>query len=351
MWPFSDPDIAKREFQRLVVRVPHPMGDQIMATPAVEGLRMRYPDAHITLHGNKVASSIYKGLPWVDDFLVSEKQAGVREVADQLKAGDHDACILLSGSLRSAIPPYLAGIPHRIGYRRSGRTPLLTAHRKRPRPGGKKAPYPTKRQYFDLIAMVGAPEGGRVRMEVMDDDRAASDAWLARNGIDKIDRLVPFCVGAAYGPTKQWPTEHFAALADRLVDEFDAVPILLCAPNEVEIGRAIQAKAQRPLINTGDDPLNIDTLKALIGRCRLMVSNDTGPRHIAGALQVPIVVMLGAFSSEYTDTDLESQIVLGNPEQPSCWPCESKKCRTPGFPCMTGLLPDLVFDAVAGMWE
>lgn len=349
MWPFPDKDIATREFERIVVRVPHPLGDQIMATPAIEALRTRYPAAHIALHGNKVAAGIYAGLPFFDDFLVTEKKERPSEVARLLRQREYDACILFSNSFRAALPPFLAGIPHRIGYRRSLRAWMLTAHLKRPRPGGRRAPYPTKQSYADLVALVGARAEGRIRLALSSEQEDVADTWLARKDIARSDKLLPLVVGAAYGPAKRWPPEHFAAVADHMAKKHGAVPVVLVAPGEEEIAHAVASHAKRPLVNTADDPLGIRRLKAVIARSRVLVTNDTGPRHIAAAFQVPVVCMLGSMGSAYTDTDLENQAILSNPVD--CWPCERKVCSVEGFPCMAGLLPERVIEAVEGFWE
>ncbi len=117
MFPFSDKRIAKREFERIVVRVPNPLGDQIMATPALDAIRTRYPKAWIAGHGTPLAEALLGGAGWFDDFLVSGRREGVRAQARMLRKHRFDFCILLSGSFRSAVPPFLARIPHRLGYR------------------------------------------------------------------------------------------------------------------------------------------------------------------------------------------------------------------------------------------
>ena len=164
MWLFTDKKIADREFKRIVIRVPNWLGDQIMATPALQAVRERYPDAHITGHGGRGAQLLFDGGTWFDDFIVTPRRESAFKQARLLRRGRFDACLLLTGSLRTAIPPFLARIPHRIGYRWSGRRPLLTAHWFRPRPGGKRAPYPTKLYFLDLVAKLGARGGGRVRL-------------------------------------------------------------------------------------------------------------------------------------------------------------------------------------------
>jgi len=347
LWPFSDKRIAEREFERLVVRVPNWLGDQIMATPSLQALRERYPTAHLAGHGGNGARLLYTGSEWFDDFLVSARREGVRQQARLLKEHRFDACLLLTGSFRTALPPFVARIPHRIGYEWSGRTPFLTAHWHRPRPGGKKAPYPTKLYCLDLVAKLGAQGGGRVRLPLTDETRAKADEWLAKQGIGAEEPLLPMCVGAAFGPSKLWPAEYFATVADHMTEKHGARVILLCAPGEEEVGAAVRGHAKRPVVDTGLDPLTIDVLKALIARARVLLTNDTGPRHIAAAFHVPVVCVMGPTDPTYTDTDMETQEVLR--EDVECSPCHLKVCPI-DHRCMVRLVPERVIASVERAW-
>ncbi len=345
MWPFSDASIAAREFERLVVRVPNPLGDQIMATPALDALRARYPDAHITGHGTRVAEELYAGSEWFDDFLRVGRREGAFLQARRLREGRHDGCVLLTGSFRTALPPFLARIPHRIGYRRSGRTPLLTAHYRRPRPGGKRAPYPTKLFYLELVARLGASaEPGPVHLPLSTDDRAAGEAWREKNGLGDDEPLLALCVGAAYGPSKIWPADHFAAVADAMTTRYGVRVVLLCGPGEEAHGARVAGLARQPVINTGEAPLSIGALKAVIAQARALLTNDTGPRHIAAAFGIPIVCVMGPTDPRYSGTDLDGQIVLRE-EGIDCSPCHLKVCPI-DHRCMTRIGPDRALAAL-----
>jgi heptosyltransferase-2 len=348
MWPFSDRKIAERSFERIVIRVPNPLGDQIMATPALRAIRERYPKAHIAGHGGGVARAIYSGAEWFDDFIVSGRREPTGKVAAQLREGGYDACLLLTGSFRSALPPFLARIPTRFGYRRSGRTPLLTAHYPRPKPGGQRAAYPTKQYYLDLVSHLGAKGGGRASLPLSDEDRERTSEWLASVGIGPDDPILPMGVGAAFGPSKLWPAEYFAAVSDYMTREYDAKSVLLCGPGEAKIGAAVAAAAKEPLIDTGPDPLPLEVTKALIARSRVMLTNDAGPRHIAIAFEIPVLCLMGPTDPAYTDSDLEGQIVLREPDI-DCSPCHLKVCPI-DHRCMTRLTPDKAIAALGRLW-
>jgi len=349
MWPFSDPRIAERDFSRIVVRLPNWLGDQIMATPALDAIRARYPEAHIAAHGGRGAQMLFEGGSWFDEFLVSGQRDEARVQAALLRQGRFQACLLLTGSLRTALPPFLARIPHRIGYRWSGRTPLLTAHWRRPRPGGRKAPYPTKLYFLDLVEKLAARGSGRVHLPLTDACRDKADAWLEKQGIAPDAPLLLMCVGAKFGPSKLWPAAHFARVADEMQRRRGAKAILLCAPGEEPIGAAVRGQAALPLVDTGLDPLTIDVLKALIARARALVTNDTGPRHIAASFQVPVVCVMGSTDPTYTDSDLDSQVVL-RAEDVACAPCHFKVCPI-DHRCMRRIPPERVLEELERVWK
>jgi len=349
MWPLSDKRIAERDFGRIVVRVPNWLGDQIMATPALTAVRKRYPGAHIAAHGPGGAKLLYEGAGWFDEFLVSGRRDPLFRQARLLKEGRFDACLLLTGSFRTAVPPLLAGIPHRIGYRWSGRTLLLTAHWHRPRPGGRKAPYPTKHYFLDLVQKLGAKETGRVRLPLTDSCRGKLHQWLASQSLGPEEPILAMCVGAAFGPSKLWPAEYFAAVADEMTRRHGARAVVLCAPGEEEIGRQVRAHAKEPLIDTGLAPLKTDTLKALIAHSRVLLTNDTGPRHIAASFRVPVICIMGPTDPTYTDTDLEDQVVIRE-EGVECAPCHLKVCPI-DHRCMVRIGPERVLAAVEAAWK
>jgi heptosyltransferase-2 len=347
MWPISDPRIAERDFRRLLIRVPNWLGDQILCTPALSAVRERYPKAEIVGHGGKGAFLLYRGGPWFDDFVVHGKEVSMLRQARELRPRGFDACLLLTGSFRTAAVAFLARIPHRIGYRWSGRTPLLTAHWHRPRPGGKKAPYPTKLYFLDLVARLGAKGGGRVTIPLTEGDRKSADDWFRSQGIGPEEKVLCMCVGAAFGPSKLWPAHYFAAAADHMQEKHGARVVVLCAPGEEAIGAAVRSFARRPLVDTGLAPLSIDVLKAVIARSRALLTNDTGPRHIAASFRIPIVCVMGSTDPIYTDTDLEQTTVLR--EGVDCSPCHLKICPI-DHRCMVRLTPEKAIPPLEAAW-
>jgi heptosyltransferase-2 len=348
MWPLSDPRIAARSFRRIAVRVPNALGDQVLATPALSALRDRYPSARITMLGDARARMLYEGAPWFDDALVFPRRAPVLEQARALRRQRLDACVLLTSSLRSLLPAFLAGVRHRIGYRRNVRTPLLTAHWPRPGERSRDKAYPTKLFFLELVGRLGATGNPRMRLFLSDRGAGRLDERMARLGVAAGEPLLPMCVGSAFGPSKVWPPAYFAEVADLVSERHGALVIVVCGPGEAEIGRAVASSARRPLIDTSADPLPIDELKVLIARARVLLTNDTGPRHVAAALGVPVVCMIGPMDPVYTETDLDLQSVLREPVD--CSPCNLEVCPI-DHRCMTRILPARVAAEIERLWS
>jgi heptosyltransferase-2 len=336
-----------KDFARIVVRVPNPLGDQIMATPALDALRKRFPKALLAGHGTDIARQLYAGMDCFDSFLVTARRESVWKQARMLRGGRFELCVLLAGSFRSALPPFLARIPHRVGYRWSGRSLLLTERVPRPKPGGKAGPYPTKQFYLDLVARLGATEAGRARLALTDEERSRASAWMKKEGLLE-EPILAMCVGAAFGPSKIWPAENFAAVADAMAARRRARVLLLCAPGEREIALKVKAAMKAPLIDTWTDPLDVGMLKAVIARSRLLLTNDTGPRHIAACLGVPVVCLMGPTSPVYTEADAHGQVILRR-EDVSCSPCHLPVCPI-DHRCLTWIKPEDALAAVERLW-
>ncbi len=148
--------------------------------------------------------------------------------------------------------------------------------------------------------------------------------------------------GAQYGAAKLWKAEHFAALADRLVDERGATVLLSATPKERHIVEAIRGHMRRPAVDLSVAGMTLGSLKEVVRRCDLMVTNDTGPRHVAAALGVPVVTVFGPTFPEWTDIYYPAERQVSIPV--FCGPCQKKVCPL-DHRCMTGVTPDMVWDA------
>jgi heptosyltransferase-2 len=171
--------------------------------------------------------------------------------------------------------------------------------------------------------------------------RAGLDPLLERPGARGKAPLVLLNPGAQYGAAKCWLPEHFGQLADRLMTDLGATVLLSGAPKERGIIEAILSHMKHTPVDLSTKGLSLGALKEITRRCDLMVTNDTGPRHIAAAFDVPVVTVFGPTHPEWTEIyyKKERQVAV----KVFCGPCQKKVCPL-DHRCMTRVTPAMVYD-------
>lgn len=365
---------------RLLVVCPSWVGDTVMATPALRALRRALPGAFIGALVRPGLDDLLAGTPLCDELHV-ERAAGMmgpKRVAGRLRMRRYEAAALLTNSFSTALIARLAGIPRRFGYDRDGRGLLLTDRLRAPTRGerapycragrgaGEWAPVPACGYYFEVARRllescgVEAGEMGALELGVSEGQRAAGDALLAQAGIapDEDGRSSPLVVLCPGGnkAAKRWPAERFAALAEGLALERGARVLLsgsakeagLLAEIEAGVSEGTRGRVVNLLaLNAERSALTIGALKGVIRRCALMVTNDTGPRHIAAALGTPVVTLFGPTDHRWTTIPFDREaIVLADPTLPeeevaNDWP---QRCA------MEKIELERVYEAVERVW-
>lgn len=319
-----------------------------MATPALRALRHAHPDATIALEGRPVLEELYRGLPFFDEFLPDPRTRGIRAArarAKGLRRREIDLAVLLPDSARAALGPFLAGIPRRTGY---ARDPLRRALLNDPIPtqrgtDGKRLPIPMVERYLRLTRHLGCTDrGGHEELAVDGTETTRVEAELSALGFGSKEPFIAVSPGAGFGPSKLWPARSFAAACRELSRRFGFRAVLTPAPDEVTIADRVAALDSDIAIWRRDATATLGGLKALIARARLLLTNDTGPRHIAVALGVPVVTVMGPTNPRHTACNLELQRVLR--EEVECSPCQKKVCPI-DHRCMTRLAPERVVEA------
>jgi heptosyltransferase-2 len=348
-----------RGAQRLLIVMPTWLGDIVMATPTLRALRAAHPEAHIAAAVRGDMAAILDGGPWVNQVIEvaparrARWPGAIRRAARQLADGGFDAAVLLPNSFRCAFTVWLAGVPRRVGYQRDGRGGLLTDRLLPRRNRRRYVPVPAVDYYLALAAYLGGCTDD-VRMELFTraQDDARADALLrqadAGAAIDGARPLVLITPGASFGQAKLWDAARFAAVADRCVRELGAMTAVSGAPAERAILDAVIAAAQEPMIDLPKLGLDLRLLKSVIKRSRLLITNDTGTRHVAAALGVPVVTIFGPTDPAWTDIRYarERHVMTKLP----CQPCQEKLCPLAGTPdehqCMKRVTVDMVFAKV-----
>jgi heptosyltransferase-2 len=337
---------------KLGVFLPNWVGDVVMATPTIRALRSFF-GRQATLLGimRPYVADVLAGSSWLDDSLFyhprsGDSALGTAQLVRRLRQERLDAVVLLTNSLRTAGLAWLSGAPRRVGYVRYGRGWLLTDRIEPPRAGDEIAPRAMVDYYLELAYALGCPaESPRLELATtLADEQAANLVWSRlklRPG-----RVVTFNSSGAYGAAKLWPTSHFVELARRVAAQLDHDVLVLCGPSERQRAAEIAEQAGHArVVSLADEPLSIGLSKASVRRSRLLVTTDSGPRHLAVAFGVPIVGLYGPTLPIWGDNSTARETALSI--NIDCLGCARRTCPFGHHRCMTELSVDQVFQAVA----
>ena len=333
--------------KKILIWLPSPLGDAICSTPALRAFRSRFANDSITFLASPFTQAILSPTPFADAWLMPAK--GFWALIGQLRAQSFDTVILLKNSFGSALTVRLAGIQRRIGYARDGRSILLTDKIAPAKDSqGHFQPVSSVEYYLAIAESLGVKPISRLpELEVAPADRDALAAKLPE--LDSQRPLVVIVPGGAFGPSKLWPPERFAACAESLIQRHNAQVILSVAPTPAEnqAAEAIASRCRHPLINLGKTPLTGGQLKALISRADLVLTNDTGPRHIAKALRKKVVTLFGPNNPAWTHTEYPDEMrIVG---KGSCVPCDKPICKATQHYCMESITAEEVLIAAEKM--
>ena len=354
---------------KILVRSTNWLGDAVMSTPALMRLREKFPGAHIAILAAEKLCELWANHPAVDETISFAPGESVFSIGKKLRAGKFDLALVLPNSPRSALEVFLAGIPKRIGYARPWRNFFLT------QPVAPRADAVTMRkrseseirrliseksecriqnpeipesahqifEYLNLTAVLGAnPEPLPPQLFVTTEE---IEAAKKKFGLEKIGGPVfGLNPGAEYGPAKRWPVEKFIAAAQEIQRQTNCVWVLFGGKGDLKLTAQIASVIRESRLTSGKTSLR--ELMASLKICRVLLTNDTGPMHVAVALGTPVVVPFGSTSPELTGPGLpgDARNHLLKSDAP-CSPCFLRKCPI-DFRCMNGIGVERVVKAV-----
>jgi heptosyltransferase-2 len=343
--------------KKIGIFLPNWIGDVVMATPLLRALHKRFAgQAELISIAKPYVSSVLRGTNWFSSTILYDprgKDANVLSnwgLVREMRRRRFDRIVLLTNSLRTALLAALSGASERVGYARNLRSWLLTDPLPTPRDGNRWAMVPAVDYYLQLGYYLGcAPESPLVSLPLNPEDQmAAESAWQAL-GLRREEPVVSFHIAGGWGgkaTAKAWPLEHFVALARRIVQETDQRVLVLCGPNERAAAAEVVRQADHPrvtsLANIPELPLALT--KGCLARSTMLVTTDSGPRHLATALNVPVVTLFGATHPQWTETYHPRAITLFN--KLDCGPCYKQHCPLGHHRCMRDLSVERVFAAV-----
>jgi heptosyltransferase-2 len=345
--------LRPEKIESVVVRGVNWVGDAVMTVPALRELRRVLPRARLTLATRPWAEGIFAGADFIDDFLVndstSSRPTAVFQAAREWRARRFDLALLFPNAFAPALVAALARVPVRLGYATQGRSALLTHRVGVPEWRGERHEI---FYYLHLVAELErslygtstvetrAPE---TRLSVTDARLRDARRLLLESGARPGRPLVALCPGSTNSRAKRWPAERFAAVADLLMERIGAEVVLVGAAEELEISEEVARQMRgRPVVLTGktDLALTASVLKA----ADLLVTNDTGPAHIAAAVGCPVVVIFGPTNPLTTRPYSTLAEVVRRP--PDCAPCMLRDCPI-DHRCMTAITAEEVFERAA----
>ena len=314
------------------------VGDTLMSMPAVQEFRRRHPGVPLHVLVKPAMEPLWGLLEDGPDGIVvlGSGIAGIRRAAADLRPTSFRHAYVLPKSFRSGLAPWWAGIPERIGMPGHGRDFMLTQVVKPALcPGREHQAY----EYLDLLIPEdpsAAPAPPRLR--VADRDREAADALLAGGVAQDWVGLIP---GAARGPSKQWPAEHYAVLGRMLAANGGPRPVVMGAPAEKDLCRAVCEEIGPAAVNLAGRT-GFRVWAAVLAQCRAVVANDSGGMHLAAALGAPVVALFGLTDPARTGPLGHAQILQTSSQRNRDVPRYSRNARF----ALASISPEQVYQAV-----
>jgi heptosyltransferase-2/heptosyltransferase-3 len=339
--------------QRVLVVDLDNLGDLLLATPAVRALRHRFPAARLDALVTAYAAPAWQGNTHIDEILTCDKGVAAEplwsraRLAWRLRRRRYDLGVVLEAHWGYAGFAELllaaAGIPRRLGRDLGKHRDLLTDAA------------PVRQQhwidaYLAVVALAGAvPDGGGMEAHIRPEDAAAAAAWAKAHGVDRSPPLVLFPGGNQHLISRRWGASGFAAVGNVLARTLDAAVVVLGGPQDTALAGDVLRRLTVPAVSAAG-ALSWGATGALLRGCRVFVTNDSGPLHLAAAVGAPTVAVFGptdpaVFGPRNT---LHAVVRAALP----CSPC----IRVGDFPacpiqprehCLLSVTPDMVLAAAA----
>jgi len=317
------------QVNRILVRGVNWVGDTVLSYPTVQQLKTFFPKSHLAVLIPSYLVDLWKTFPYVDEIIPFQKKGGIGSIwedlnlSQSLKERNFDLAVILPRSFRSAFHIYLARIPIRIGYQDEWRSLFLT-HGIRRR---KEFLHAHRVHYYQkLIEPLGKIESPpSPQIFLREEDRRWTDQALKDLGMIEGKPLIGMNPGATYGLSKCWYPDRFGELGKRLVEKWQTKVLLFGKEEE----RPIVHEILRHMGTKGIDltgKTGLLQLAALLERCALLVTNDTGTMHVATAVGTPVVALFGSTDPITTGPWGEGHVVVK--KDVDCSPCWKRVCPT-----------------------
>ena len=328
---------------KALIVAPSWIGDTIMAQPLFARLHAKFPGLQLDALAPRWVGPVLRRMPEISEVVDSPFGHGQLSIkprwrlARELAARHYDAVYVLPNSLKSALVPFMAGIPQRIGFTGESRFGLINV-----RHTLDKTALPLMVERFAQLAEApGALLPKPISYPKIESTAADQEKTLAELKLERPTRIVAFCPGAEFGPAKRWPAGHFAALAKKLAGHGCTI-WLFGSPKDHAVAEEISQLASglcRNLCGATSLTQAVD----LLAMAELVVCNDSGLMHVAAALDRPLVTLYGSSSPGFTPPLSDQADILSL--KLDCSPCFKRECPLGHLDCLNKLSPELVLAA------
>jgi heptosyltransferase II len=315
-------------YRNILVRGVNRLGDTLFALPAIKSLKIKYPDARLTVLTKPLPVELYKHNPHIDNIIIFDGKGrhrglgGRMNLVKTLRNEGFDLAVLLHNNFESALTVFLAGIPERIGYQKELRSALLTKSLPFP-----KTPTPRVDHFLAITKLVGCD----IMDNLPDLYLSSSEKEWACARLNEVPRPIVGIIPGAQEKTRIWDSGRFAAVADGLINEAKASILILGGPGDKKLSSAIRSQMKNiPLDMTGE--FNLREFMGILGSCDLVISNDTGPMHIANLLGAEVITFFGAGDLIETRPVGPNAHVIHR-DLP-CSPCLKSECPERNYKCL-----------------
>lgn len=339
---------ALKNSKKILVRGTNWIGDAVMTLPAIASIRKTFPSAEVQVLAKPWVAEVYKLSPDVDRiFLFKEPGehqgiAGKLKLASELKKENFDLAIYLQNAIEAAILGWLARIPLRAGYDSDCRGFLLTHPVRRTKEI--KQVYQVD-YYLNMVKSLGCEQASRDVTLSASKIKDISDRCLEERGLSGVPVLIGLAPGAMYGPAKRWFPERFGAVAKKLTETFVSRAIIFGSKGDMEVAQTVQDAIGGTAINIAGRT-DLSEAIALISRCSIFITNDSGLMHVAGALGVPTLAIYGSTNPVTTPPPGKKSVIVR--KEVPCSPCLKQVCPT-DFRCMEEISVDEVYETAKAM--
>lgn len=323
-----------------------------MSTPALVSLRKGFgPDCQMVGILRPSIAEVLAGTPWLNEFWTFDSkrrndQPGRWDLPAKLRLRRFDTAILFTNSFETAAIAWLGGITNRLGYARDGRSLLLTHRLPVPRAGWSLRPTPAIDYYLAFPAALGFTATNRhMTLHLTDQDNNEYSQFIQETGLTVDPDLSTVVINnsGAFGETKLWPHRELLRLCRLLLTQQKIRVVLHCGPAERQAANKIADELSNPRVvsmgRVARLPLSLS--KSLLARADLVISTDSGPRHIAVAFDRPVISLFGPTDEPWTQTYNQKEVVME--ENLSCRPCWKPRCPLGHHACMADLTAERVY--------